>query len=52
MDSGVENRILGVYVKFKRILLKASRREIEFFEICNENVAAAAEGLITNEPDF
>ena len=50
MDSGVKNRILGVYAKIKRILFKASSWKIEFFEICNKNVAAAPEGLITNEP--
>ena len=49
IDSRVENQILGVSVKFERIPFKASSWKIEFSEICNKNVATAAEGLIWND---
>ena len=37
-------RFLGVSVKSERIQLKANRWNIEFSEICNKNLATAAEG--------
>ena len=46
IDSGAENRIPRVNVKSSRIPIQARKFKIEFLEICNEKVAAAAKGLI------